>query len=154
MSKIVLVSCVGKKQATPTKAADFYQSTWFKKARSYAELVGDQWHILSAHYGLISPEKVIKPYELTLNSMPIDLRKDWAWTVWEDIECEFDPTGNELIVLAGLRYREFLVPLLRGAAFGWIDEPSFTVQVPMEGLKIGQQLQWLSSEISRMAKVA
>jgi hypothetical protein len=49
------------------------------------------------------------------------------------------------VVFAGLRYREFLMEHLN---------QRWTVEVPLEGLGIGKQLQWLkrhkSSEESRM----
>jgi len=38
--------------------------------------------------------------------------------------------------LAGERYRELLVPLLR--------EAGLEIHIPMEGLRIGEQLAWLS----------
>jgi hypothetical protein len=41
------------------------------------------------------------------------------------------------VVLAGARYREFLLDYLK-ARFA-------TVELPMEGLKIGKQLQWLAA---------
>jgi cytoplasmic iron level regulating protein YaaA (DUF328/UPF0246 family) len=140
MRKIVLVSCVGKKMLYTNRAADLYQSTWFKKARAYAEMIGDQWYILSALYGLIPPGQAIEPYDLTLNTMSKPFRQVWAKKVLAAVESELDPLRDELIILAGKRYREFLVPQLEAAGF--------TIHIPMEGLKIGQQLQWLSSEMS------
>jgi hypothetical protein len=41
------------------------------------------------------------------------------------------------VFLAGHRYREFLTPLLL--------ERNVSVQVPMQGLRIGEQLSWLGS---------
>lgn len=65
---ICLVSCVGTKRATPTPAKDLYQSDWFTKARTYAKSIGS-WFILSAKYGVVHPDEVIEPYEMTLNAM-------------------------------------------------------------------------------------
>jgi hypothetical protein len=49
------------------------------------------------------------------------------------------PDAERIVVLAGKRYREFLMDYLRRRAG--------TVQVPMEGLGIGRQLQWLGDHI-------
>ncbi|WP_338000323.1 DUF6884 domain-containing protein [Burkholderia gladioli] len=44
--------------------------------------------------------------------------------------------GGRCVVLAGTRYREFLMGYLSGR---------FTVEIPMNGLAIGKQLQWLTN---------
>ena len=44
--------------------------------------------------------------------------------------------GDTVIMLAGSRYREGIVPGLR--------ELGANVEVPMEGLRIGEQLAWLA----------
>jgi hypothetical protein len=46
------------------------------------------------------------------------------------------PAGTSVVLLAGAKYREFLVPAL-------IQLGCF-VEIPMEGLAIGEQLHWLS----------
>ena len=139
MNKIMLVACVGKKLDHPAKAADLYQSDWFKKASSYAELTGDRWYILSAKHGLVSPGQVLEPYNLTLNTMRKAERIQWAENVLAAMKQEFDPLQDELVFLAGKKYREPLVD--------WLQAEGFTVSVPMAGLGIGQQLAWLKTRI-------
>ena len=78
MSTLYLVSCVSKKKDKKTPAKDLYVSDWFRKARTYVELSGHPWFILSAEYGLLDPGEVIEPYERTLNKMPIRERRAWA----------------------------------------------------------------------------
>lgn len=135
----VLVSCVGEKQSEPCKAADLYQSQWFIKARAYAEQTGNDWFILSALYGLVHNGDVIKPYEKTLNTMPSTERLQWAGNVFDQVKNRL-PVGSKVIILAGGRYREHLVPSLFDAGYD--------VEVPMCGLGIGQQLQWLMNHTS------
>ena len=48
---------------------DLYRSVWFLKARACAEAVGSCWFILSAEYGLVHPDEMIEPYEMTLDTM-------------------------------------------------------------------------------------
>ena len=68
---IYLVSCVSRKRATPHRAKDLYISDWFLKARAYVEDTHSPWFILSAEYGLVPPDKVLAPYERTLNKMGV-----------------------------------------------------------------------------------
>lgn len=140
MNRIALVSCVAGKLARPSPAADLYISSWFLKARRVAETKYDHWFILSAEHGLVPPTKVIAPYERTLNTMKISDRRRWAEQVEKQMD-EMLPHAEEVIVFAGERYREFLLPYLvqRHAA----------VSVPMKGMRIGQQLSWLDHEAAR-----
>lgn len=135
---IFLVSCVGQKSPEPTEARDLYRSTWFKKARAWIEARDCDWFILSAEYGLLHPQTVIEPYDKSLNTMPVAGRRDWAGRVSRQLRAQL--IADEIIVLAGVRYREFLMPVLR--------EIADSVEVPMAGLGIGQQLAYLSARDS------
>ncbi len=133
-STVFLVSCVARKRAEPAPARELYESAWFRKARAYVEAEGGRWFILSAEHGLLTPDRVVAPYERTLNTMGIADRRRWAQRVSEQLTA-LDIRADRIVVLAGLRYREFLMPALRQRAA--------VVDVPMEGLGIGQQLAWL-----------
>ena len=52
---------------------------------------------------------------------------------------EVIPPGAEVILLAGLRYRKDIQPFLQ--------ERGFSVAVPLEGMKIGEQLHWLKEQV-------
>jgi hypothetical protein len=132
--RIALVSCVKSKLATTARADQLYTSPWFRASRRYAERQADEWYILSAEYGLLRPEKRVRPYEKTLNNMGQADRKDWALRVQKQLLASI-PANAEVIILAGQRYREHLVPFLlaRGNM----------VSIPMEGLSIGRQLRFL-----------
>jgi len=136
---ICLVSCVGAKRAIPAPAKALYRSDWFIKARTYAETIGTQWFILSAKHGLIQPDEVISPYDQTLNTMGVVERRDWARLVQGQMNQQM-PDAVRIVVLAGQRYRESLMDYLRSRAQ--------TVDVPMAGLRIGEQLGWLGSRTS------
>lgn len=132
---VYLVSCVSVKGAEPTEARSLYVSDWFKKARSLVERSGAAWFILSAEHGLVHPMTVIAPYERTLNTMSVHERRAWASRVIERMNLEL-PRAERIVVLAGRRYREFLMEHLRSVCSD--------IQVPLEGLGIGEQLGWLS----------
>jgi hypothetical protein len=133
-STVYLVSCVGKKQDQACKASELYASQWFLKARAYVESTRCSWFILSAEYGLLAPDRVVKPYDKTLNHMNQSKRREWATRVIAQMDADLPP-ADRIVILAGKRYREFLTGYLRRRA-GRVD-------VPMEGLAIGKQLQFL-----------
>jgi len=135
---IALVACVSKKNERPMVARDLYISDWFKKASAYAKTISDEWFILSARYCLVDPNTVIAPYDETLNNMPISKRRTWSLKLMQELRPQLN-TGDHIVILAGLKYREFLVAPLRSVGC--------QVDVPMEGLRIGEQLSWLSKQV-------
>jgi len=95
----------------------------------------DRWLILSAKYQLVEPETCIEPYDETLNDKTAAERKEWSEAVFGQIAHKFSGSGAvELYFHAGARYREFLIPLLTKAGY--------SCEVPLEGLRIGEQLAW------------
>ena len=140
MTRLFLLSCVARKQSGTAPAADLYISEWFKKARRVAETQGDAWFILSAKHGLTPPGKKIKTYNLTLNKMGVGERRKWADRVRQQMK-EMLPDADEVVVLAGERYREGLLP--------YLHENYKRVRIPMAGMGIGKQLRWLKHESTR-----
>lgn len=109
-----------------------YVSTLFKLNLEYAgKLQPDAIFILSAKHGFLSLEEEIEPYEQTLNTMHASEIKQWAGQVLEQIKdiCSLEET--EFIFLAGDKYRKYLLPHI------------VHVQVPLQGLRIGEQLRRL-----------
>ena len=92
------------------------------------------WYILSAEYGFVPPDQIIAPYERTLNAMRVMDRRLWADRVSRKI-LEAVPDLKQVVFLAGKRYREFLTRHL--------TDRGVKVSIPMEGLRIGEQLSWL-----------
>lgn len=134
--RVALVSCVKSKRTTAAPAKDLYISALFQGLRRYAEVKADAWYILSAEHGLLNPEQIVEPYEKTLNQMGSRQRLEWAEEVQRRL-LRVLPEGAEVIVLAGQRYREHLVPVLR--------DRGFSVSIPLEGLSFGRQLRALNS---------
>ena len=133
--RLFLVSCVKTKLPRRAAAKDLYISDWFRKARACVESTGCPWAILSAEFGLLHPDEVIRPYEKTLNAMPVAERRSWANEVLESIDLLLLDVDT-VVIFAGERYRELLEPGLRAYGVG--------VVVPMQGLRQGQQLAWLN----------
>lgn len=136
MKKIVLISCVSKKLPNRAKARDLYVSPLFRLNMGYArKLHPDAIYILSAKYGLVGLDDEIEPYDLTLNNMSAHQVKAWAKKVVGQISACANLSKDRFVILAGEKYRKFLLPHL---AF---------YEVPMQGLTIGRQLQFLSGKI-------
>lgn len=135
---IVLVACVAQKASSPCSARELYRSAWFTKAAAYADRVSDAWYILSAKHGVLHPLRVIAPYNETLNTMPATQRCAWAGRVMAVLEIALDP-GDRVVILAGQKYRQYLVAPLR--------EYGCEVDIPMAGLRIGEQLHWLNAHL-------
>lgn len=133
---IYLVSCVGKKREYACAARDLYVSELFHKARQTVEATGCRWFILSAEHGLLSPDQLTAPYDRTLNKMKIADRRLWGNKTARQL-LDMVPDVTNAVFLAGEKYREFLVPGL--------VEHGVNISVPMQGLFIGQQLNWLKN---------
>jgi hypothetical protein len=65
---LVIVGCGAAKRTYPAPAADLYTGQHFRAAWSTAQAIapGGGILILSARYGLVAPDRVISPYDLTL----------------------------------------------------------------------------------------
>jgi hypothetical protein len=138
--RVVLISCVSAKLDRPAPARDLYTSPLFCGCLRYAEgLTPDAIYVLSAQYGLVPIDRVIAPYDLTLNNMGVEAIRAWARCVLADLERVADLENDRFTLLAGERYRRFIQPNLAHS------------EVPMEGLSIGRQLQFLSNPAGNRA---
>jgi len=131
--KIALISCTKLKQSYSCQAQEMYlPSQLFKKASHYIKKQNyDKWFILSAKYGLLNPNNIIKPYDLTLNNMKSEEVKKWSEKVFNQLViCNID----EIDFYTGEKYRKYLIPLL--------EEKNIICNIPLKELGIGRQLQY------------
>lgn len=137
MKHVALISCGKRKAERPAAVRDLYQGDLFQKSLRYAEEVAeaDEVYVLSAKHGLIALDEVIAPYEMTLNRMGVREVQDWADRVLNELRSVADLKEDGFTILAGDNYRKFLVPHMRH------------VEVPLEGLMFGQQLQFLKQAL-------
>jgi cytoplasmic iron level regulating protein YaaA (DUF328/UPF0246 family) len=123
-------------QAAGICAGDMYISPLFQKMMAYAHsLKPKRVFILSAKYGLLTPDDVIEPYEQTLKAMKSMERQSWAQSVLSALRQSCDVDADEFVFLVGAIYREHLIPHIK----------HYTV--PMQGLAFGKQLQWLDRQV-------
>ena len=136
MRTVVLISCVSQKLDKKSKAKDLYVSTLFKKNMAYAlTLNPNEIYILSAKYGLLGLDDRIEPYNVTLNTMKVAEKKVWSEKVFSQLLKLESIKDTKFIFLAGNNYRKYLMPHLPHT------------EVPMEGLPIGKQLQFLTEKL-------
>ena len=138
MGKVVCISCVKSKKPQRSRAGDLYTSALFKFSLRYAQsLEPNHIFVLSAKHGVLQLSDDVDPYEQTLKTMLKHERLSWAEKVIGQLHQWSDLARDHFIFLAGTRYRENLVPHIRN----W--------SVPMEGLRFGQQLQWLKQQVGQ-----
>jgi uncharacterized HhH-GPD family protein len=134
VERIGLVGCVKSKATSPAPAQELYTSAMFHGRRAYVERSCDRWFVLSAKHGLVDPDEVIEPYDVSLKEQPVAARAQWARGVVTELERRVGPLGRfEFEIHAGSAYRDHgLVDALRRAGAG--------VSIPAEGMSQGQQL--------------
>lgn len=146
MLACVVIACCASKLDKPAEARDLYTSQWFVKARAYAESLGRPWFILSAKHGLLGGHEVTAPYDETLNAKTATERRAWGLRVANELkQCRTNHEqhnamiqhGDRVVVLAGEKYAEHLTPNLERLTGATVDRP-------LKGLGIGQQLQKLN----------
>jgi len=133
---IVLIGCARKKSLFKSVTEEIYISPLFRLSLKYAyKLKPDAIFILSAKYGLLALRDEIKPYDITLNKMSAVQRKAWSLKIINQLAINFNLQIDHFIVLAGIKYRQFLLPHM--ASF----------KIPLQGLPIGKQMQFLKREV-------
>jgi hypothetical protein len=135
MRNIVLISCVNKKLDRKSTVENIYISSLFKKNLTYAKSLNpSEIYILSAEHGLLKLTDEIEPYNKTLNKMSVNERKEWSKVVVSQLKSLADLKNDQFTFLAGDKYRKYLLTELEH------------IKIPMQGLKIGEQLQWLTKQ--------
>ena len=134
--RIGLVGCVKKKVDVSRVAKDLYVSTLFVGRRSYVERSSDEWWVLSAKHGLVHPDEVLAPYNVTLKDADRLARRSWSNQLLLVIDERIQPRrGDVFEIHAGAEYREF--GLLDG-----LRDRGCVVEIPTEGMPFGVQLRF------------
>ena len=117
-------------------------SDLFRKAYSYATKNYDFVAILSATYGLLFPDDYIAPYDLTLNDMNSQQRKEWAEKVFSQMRSRLKLGDfSRVFFHAGKKYREHLIPKL--------ENRGIQCEIPLKNLGIGKQKAWYKERASK-----
>ncbi|MGB8385677.1 MAG: DUF6884 domain-containing protein [Dermatophilaceae bacterium] len=139
--RVGLVGCVKQKTASPRSARDLYTSALFLGRRRYVERSCSEWWILSALHGLVFPEDVLDPYDVTLKDAGRAERRDWSNKVLAGLDdrARLRP-GDVVEIHAGSEYRDF--GLVQGLRHRGVN-----VVVPAEGMPLGRQLAFYRDQV-------
>jgi hypothetical protein len=130
MADIGLVGCSRRKLDHPAPARELYASPLFRLASRYCSAVCHRWFVLSARHGLVDPEQIIEPYDVTLARLIQADREAWACRVVEQLRQRgLLGKGHRFLLHAGANYTDLLATRL-GA------------EQPLRGLTIGRRLAW------------
>lgn len=142
LGRIGLVGCVKQKQSHAAPAADLYTSTLFRGRRAYVAQTCERWLVLSALHGVVRPDAVLEPYDVTLSDASRSEREAWAARVLRQLDAELGSCrGLTFEIHAGANYVDF------GLASG-LTARGATVERPAAGLRQGEQLSFYSRGLS------
>ena len=132
--RVGLVGCVKRKLGHAAPAAELHVSPLFVGRRSFVECSCGRWLVLSALHGVVRPETVLEPYDVTLNNASRAERRLWAAKVLRQLDEELGSCAGLIFEIhAGANYTDFgLVSGLRSRGA--------TIEQPVAGLRMGEQL--------------
>lgn len=140
----LLIGCGAGKQPTAVRAAELYTSTYFKEKVRFAEAMGLPWAILSAKYGILKPDTITEPYDLTAEVLTPEEKREWVagvalqlfeWEIFGDGFIISLRSVRHIAIIAGETYVKPLTETLRTLGVEVLN--------PCAGLGIGQQIAWL-----------
>lgn len=131
--RIGLIACTKSKLNRPAPARELYSaSDLFSKAAAYCDAYLDGWFVLSAKYGLVEPERLLEPYDVTLKRMPSSERRRWGTQVAQQLR----QLGE--VALEAHAGAAYVRPLL---------EAGVVLEEPLRGLAIGPRLSWYKERL-------
>jgi hypothetical protein len=140
-----LIPCSKHKAEGQANALTMYwSSSLFRGAYRVAGRKGQEVLILSAKYGLLTPERVIFPYNVHLNSLSPADKLIWQEGVLARLlnRAHLDPEIRFTSYLGSV-YADLIVPELR--------QRGYEVDEPLKGLRYGKRLAWFKRELANEA---
>lgn len=132
--RVGLIGCVKSKRPGASLARDMYVSPLFVGRLRAVKSSCDEWFVLSAKHGLLSPDELIEPYDVALKNQPREFCETWSAQVLASLRDHFGSlAGLTFEIHAGSAYRDN--GLVRG-----LEAAGASVENPTEGLNFGQQL--------------
>ena len=145
MKTLAIVQCGGSKiwkkqpRAGKVPAKEAYISGYFRKNRAYAEKFADRWYILSAKYGFLEPNALIRNYNVSFKEPrtgPIS-----AGNLRKGARAKGLHRYNRVIVLGGVLYADKVEEVFQGTGC--------KVHRPFDGLK---GIRYIQQAVSRALK--
>lgn len=160
---LVIVACSSTKRATASEAADLYTSQLFKASRQWAEANGKGWAIASALHGVISPRRIVEPYDRELRTKQHRSRyrvlcasylREWIVIAQRRrglAKVHTTKAGNKIYNVDRTKGHKLRVAILAGEKYASevrriLAYSRVEIIEPMAGMQIGERLAWLRDE--------
>lgn len=148
-----IIACSAKKLKTDTAvpAVELYQGELFKAqlafARQCLKMPDTRILILSAWYGLMKSDSMIRPYDYSLNKMTTERRRAWGMGVAYTLGIVTGVTGaflDRVFVMGGKLYCQPIEAAL--AAYS-----TDVIILHPDGLGYAQQVAWYKKQVNEDA---
>lgn len=131
-----VVACGKAKRDAPAPAEQLYTSGLFRLSAEWTRTISEQWVILSALHGVLDPDMMIFPYQMSITAMPAAARAAWRRQVARQLADRFGPE-TLYVTTAGKPYREAL-PAGRTVC-PWDEMPD---------MRFGKQMGWMKQQLT------
>jgi hypothetical protein len=123
----------------------FDPSPVFRRARDYCDREYGEWHVVTVMHGLIQPHQVIGGDDPALHKLSAAERWQWAETIAEQLRARIERSAEPLVFVlyASQRYADLLA---RAAPFA-------TFELPLSGMRLGQQIRWYEQRLQIQPRV-
>lgn len=135
---IGLVACSKQKLDRRAPARELYSSRLFRMSLEYAERRCQTVYVASALHGLIALDRVLDPYDFSMDQRTKDERILWGAYLVRNV-AERHGEAFDVLVMAGTLYAWPIIRALH-TRIGWRGE----ISEPMAGMQIGERLSFLS----------
>lgn len=138
MTPIVIIGCGAAKvdltEGETVPIVDLYTGNLFRSRLAYARIYGGPHYVASGHHGLVRSDTHVHAYELDLRERANAEQRAWYREhVLHTLEREVDRKTPIIALLAGVYAQPFHTARERG----------WSVEIPAEGLPIGEALRFL-----------
>src|SRR5450830_1754390 len=146
VADVVLVGSVRSQQAEAAQARELFASALFALRRRYAEASGRPWFVLSSRWGLVAPDEVIAPSDVSLGDVPPAYRHGWAEFVVGQLAGYVTLAGAVVEIHAGDHH----VDALRAA----VERAGATLVDPVDAHSLAETLAWYDARLPDGARLA
>lgn len=151
-NELVIIACSAKKlkMDTAVPAIELYQGALFKAQLAYARQVmcvpDSRILILSAWYGLMRSDSVIRPYDHSLNKMSAKERRAWGMRVAYTLGIVTGISGSLLDRVYVMGGKLYLQPIEEALAAFSAD----VITLHPDGLGYAQQVAWYKARVDEV----
>ncbi len=143
LGDVVLVGSVRSALHAAAPARELYTNPLFVRRRGYAEASGRPWFVVDGRWGLVAPDEVIAPSEVSLGDMPVAYRHGWAEFVIGQLAGAMAPAGREALAgaVVEIHASDHHVDALRPA----VERAGATLVDPVDAHSLSETLAWYAA---------